>query len=89
MFTLGQCQIGDSACQATIAVIEGMQCDKPEVRDAGAYQRVQFRLIAAGFELLQKIRQCLLQSQTWRGLEMHGRPIKLARHHLHRLIPPQ
>lgn len=89
MVALGQCQISDCAGQATIAVIERMQRDKPEVRDASADQRVQLWLVAAGFEPFEKITQPLLQaSARWR-LEMDRWPIKSPRHHLHGLISPQ
>ncbi|CRM38161.1 hypothetical protein [Pseudomonas sp. 52 E 6] len=89
MLALGQRQVSDCAGQATIAVIERVQRDKPEVRHAGAYQRVQLWLMAAGFEPRQEVIQRLLQAQARRCFEMNRWSIKSTRHHLHRLIPPQ
>lgn len=59
------------------------------MRHAGADQRVQFRLIPAGFEPLEEVFQRLLQAFARRCLEVHHRPIKPPRHHLHRLIATQ
>ena len=36
LFALSQCQVGDGARKATVAVIEGVQGDEPEVRNAGS-----------------------------------------------------
>lgn len=35
LFALSQCQVGDGAGKATVAIIEGVQGDEPEVRNAG------------------------------------------------------
>ncbi|MNN60706.1 hypothetical protein D3C81_1759030 [compost metagenome] len=35
LFALSQCQVGDGARKATVAIIEGVQGNEPEVRNAG------------------------------------------------------
>ncbi|MNR29969.1 hypothetical protein D3C85_1473910 [compost metagenome] len=36
VLTLSQCQISDGTGQAAVAIVEWVERDKPEVRDAGA-----------------------------------------------------
>jgi len=36
LFSLSQCQVSDGARKAAVAVIEGVQGDEPEVRNAGS-----------------------------------------------------
>src|SRR5450830_977396 len=89
LFALRQCQIGEGAGQATIAIIEWMQGHEPEMRNAGTQQWVECRICLTGVEPVDKRHQLFVEPGPRWCLEMHDRSIQTSGDHLHRLVTAQ
>ena len=89
LLTLSQCQIGDSAGEATVAVVEGVQGNEPEMGDAGAQKGIEAGIAAAALEPGEKVRQLRFQPRAGRGFEMDCRAVDATGNHLHGLFATQ
>ncbi|MNP19301.1 hypothetical protein D3C76_1118230 [compost metagenome] len=89
MFALSQCQVGESAGQASITILEWVKRDKPEMRDARSQQWIKVWVASACIEPLNESLQLQFQSVSWWCFEMHFGPVQPSGHNLHRLITAQ
>lgn len=89
LFALSQCQVGDGARKAAVAVIKGVQGNEPEVRNAGTQKRVEAGIATAALEPGEEVFQLRFQSSAGWGLEMHGRVVEATRNYLHGLFAAQ
>lgn len=65
---MSQRQVGEGTAQTTVTVIEGVQSDKPEVRDTGAQQRIETGVVFAAVEPVEEVAKLLLQPFTLRHI---------------------